>query len=89
MKIEVHNIIWLGIDIENTLTPDKFGLVIASKLRIEGSASLPVSETGYRSNPLPIGDVDAAGGAVAFVTAWLDHEVRRTGCSGAQLTLFW
>jgi hypothetical protein len=28
------------------------------------------------------------GGAVAFVTAWLDHEAARTAWGGAQLSLF-
>ena len=36
-------------------------------------AKLPISETGYRSHFLPGFELAEQGGAVAFVTAWLDH----------------
>ena len=52
------------------------------------SRPLPVTETGYRSHFIPAGTVAEHGGAVAFVTAWLEHEAARTGWSGAQLSLF-
>jgi hypothetical protein len=42
----------------------------------------------YRSPFLARGTVAHYGGAVAFVTAWLDDEAVRTGWSGAQLSLF-
>ena len=38
------------------------------------NAPLPVTETGYRSHFLDQGTVEAGGGVVAFVQAWLDHE---------------
>jgi hypothetical protein len=37
-------------------------------------AVLPVTETGYRSHFMPALDLINAGGAVAFVRAWLDRE---------------
>lgn len=86
--MEIHNITWRGVRIEITYTPNLYGMVDHIELRTEGKAPLPVTQTGYRSNHLPLGNVAAAGGAVAFVTAWLDHEAGRTGWSGAQLTLF-
>jgi len=35
---------------------------------------LPITETGYRSHFLPLGEVEAGGGPVAYVRAWLDQE---------------
>lgn len=87
-NMEQHNITWRGIGIEITFTPEKFGMTDHIELRTEGKAALPVTETGYRSHFLPAGTVAQYGGAVAFVTAWLDHEAKRSGWSGAQLSLF-
>jgi len=86
--MEKHNITWRGIDIEITFTPERFGISDHIELRSAGRVPLPVTETGYRSNFLPCGHVAVYGGAVAFVTAWLDHEAAQTGWNGAQLSLF-
>jgi hypothetical protein len=48
-------------------------------------SSHPISETGYRSHFCPRELVEEAGGAVAFVTAWL--ETKDDG-SPVQLSLF-
>jgi len=58
------------------------------ELRTGNGTPLPVTETGYRSHFMGKGNVAQHGGAVAFVTAWLDHEADRTGWRGAQLSLF-
>ena len=58
------------------------------ELMTEPRTPLPVTETGYRSHFMPYGTVESHGGAVAFVTAWLEHDAKRAGWSGAQLTLF-
>lgn len=87
MSVEVHNITWRGIDIEIVHVPAKFGLVDHIQLFTHPRTPLPVTETGYISQHLPIGTVEERGGALAFVTAWLDHEAERIGWSGAQLTL--
>jgi len=81
-------ITWRGIALEITFTPEKFGLVDHIEIKTDGRAPLPVTETGYRSHFIPAGTVAEHGGAVAFVTAWLEHEAARTGWSGAQLSLF-
>lgn len=86
--METHRITWRGIDIEITFTPQRFGMADHIELHSEGKAALPVTETGYRSHFVPVGTVAEYGGAVAFITAWLDHEAARTGWSGAQLSLF-
>lgn len=86
--MEQHHITWRGIALEITFTPEKFGLVDHIEITAEGRAPLPVTETGYRSHFIAAGTVEHHGGAVAFVTAWLDHEAPRIGWSGAQLSLF-
>lgn len=86
--MEKHNITWCGVDIEITFTPDKFDISEHVELRTQKGAPLPVTETGYRSCFLVPGSVAGHGGAVAFVTAWLDHEAAQTGWNGAQLSLF-
>ena len=86
--MEKYYMTWRGIALEITFTPKKFGLVDHIEIMSEGRAPLPVTETGYRSHFIPAGAVATHGGAVAFVTAWLEHEAARTGWSGAQLSLF-
>lgn len=86
--MEIHNITWNNIEVEITFTPKRFSMVDHIELRFDKRLSLPVSETGYRSNFIPCGTVRAHGGAVAFVTEWLDYEAKRTGWSGAQMSLF-
>jgi hypothetical protein len=86
--MEQHTIVWRGVQIEITFTPEAFGMVDHIELRTESRAPLPVAETGYRSHFTHKGTVAEYGGAVAFVTAWLDHEAERTGWRGAQLSLF-
>lgn len=88
MRTETHSITWRGIRITITYTPEKFGVVDHIELRSGDNTPLPVTETGYRSDHLPIGNVEAAGGAVAYVTAWLDYEAQRIRWDGAQLSLF-
>lgn len=83
-----HTIAWRGIQVEITFTPEKFGMIEHVELRSENRAALPVTETGYRSHYIPIGSVEQEGGAVAYVTAWLEFEAERTRWSGTQLTLF-
>lgn len=85
---ETHNITWRGLAIEITFTPEKFGVVDHIELRSEGKTPLPVTQTGYRSHHLYTGTVTEAGGAAAYVTAWLEHEAERKGWDGAQLSLF-
>ncbi|KPQ05927.1 MAG: hypothetical protein HLUCCA12_13155 [Rhodobacteraceae bacterium HLUCCA12] len=86
--MEKHTIVWRAVQIEITYTPDKFAVVDHIELRTEDRAPLPVTETGYRSHFMGKGTVAHHGGAVAFVTTWLDHEAERTGWRGAQLSLF-
>lgn len=86
--MEQHHIIWRGIALTITFTPNWLKLADHIEVETEGRIPLPVTETGYRSHFVPVGTVEAYGGAAAFVTAWLDAEAKRTGWSGAQLSLF-
>ena len=86
--MEQHIITWRSVEVEITFTPEKFGMNDHIELRTKNKEKLPVTETGYRSHFMDKGTVAEHGGAVAFVTAWLDHEAERTGWSNAQMTLF-
>ena len=86
--MEQYIITWRGVEIEITYTPEKFGMVDHLELRTENKAPLPVTETGYRSHFMNKGAVAHHGGAVAFVTAWLDHEAERSSWNNDQLSLF-
>ncbi len=86
--MEQHQITWRGIALEITFTPEKFGMVDHIELRSESKTPLPVTETGYRSHFIAAGTVAEHGGAMPFVTAWLEYEAARTGWGGAQLSLF-
>lgn len=86
--MEQHTIVWQGVTVEITFTPAKFGMTDHIELRTADKTPLPVTESGYRSHFMPLGVVAEHGGAVAFVTAWLDYEAKRTNWSGAQLSLF-
>ena len=55
-------------------------------------AIIPITETGYRSHFIASEDLSLAGGAVAFVTAWLDRNAlskswQRAETEVRQLTL--
>ena len=86
--MEKHTIAWRGVTVAITFTPARFSTVDHIELRTEGKTPLPVTETGYRSHFLPLGNVMEYGGAVAYVTDWLDHEADRVKWGGAQLSVF-
>ena len=86
--MEEHNITWRGIGLTVTFTPEKFGMIDHVEIMTAGRQPLPITETGYRSHFIAVGAVQDHGEPVAFVTAWLDHEAKRVGWSGVQLSLF-
>ena len=85
---EQHKITWRGIALTITFTPDWLNVADHLEIETEARVPLPVTETGYRSHFMPVGSIAAYGGPVAFATGWLDHEAKRVGWSGAQLSLF-
>lgn len=86
--MEQHKITWRGIALNITFKPDWLNVADHIELETDGRVPLPVTETGYRSHFMPVGRVMAYGGAVAYVTDWLEAEAKRMGWSGAQLSLF-
>lgn len=46
---EQHTIVWWGITVEITFTPEKFGMADHVELRTEDRAPLPVTETTCRA----------------------------------------
>lgn len=93
---------WQGIALSVTYTADWLGM---SQHAPEGSAyahleirsadggALPITATGYRSQFIPPMEVTLAGGAVAYVRAWLDEaakspEWQAHRASAGQLSLF-
>lgn len=81
-SIEVHALHWRGVDIaitfeRNWLSIARGHSLAASHLTVTAirpkRAPLPITQTGYRSRFLHFDEVDQAGGAVAYVEAWLDH----------------
>ncbi len=86
--MEKHNIIWRHVEIEISFEAEKYGVIDHIELRTKNKEAIPVTDTGYRSHYVSVGTVEHYGGAVAFVTAWLDHEAESTGWSNDQLSFF-
>jgi hypothetical protein len=79
---EIHIIDWQGRSIEvrycrswSDAYEEVYGYPI-SHLEVEAirpcKSALPFTETGYRSLFTTADDIESAGGAVAYVRAWLD-----------------
>lgn len=79
--IERHTLEWRGIGISVSFERCYLACDYISHLQVESvlpeKAALPITETGYRSHFLHCGDVDAAGGPLAYVTTWLDAEAEQ------------
>ncbi len=78
MKIK-NTITWR--DIEVTIKYDdcyhKCDVLHLARLEIEAAQPLPVTETGYKSHFTHPENIEAYGGAVGFVIAWLDHHAQK------------
>ena len=97
---ETYEIVWNGIRIEikferKFLSGTTEGL--PSHLAIEclepARTPLPITETGFRSHFPPLASVEARGGPVAYVIAWLNEEAKSpkwkaAQASARQLSLF-
>jgi hypothetical protein len=98
---EISHITWQGIEIEirfardwlrssKTAYPTAHIEVVAIK---PPRAALPITETGYRSHFLTAENVDAAGGALAYVLDALNEAAKHPAwkaktATQRQLTLF-
>ena len=80
---QVYAMHWQGIDIELTYCPswskayyNTYGDALAHlecRAIYPHKARLPITETGYRSHFVAACHVEAEGGPVAYLTAWLDE----------------
>jgi len=78
---EEYSITWEGIALSIRWTPNWLGRddeYAIGHLEIESDDrhALPMTETGYRSHFTHRDDIDAYGGAVAFVDEWLKETSR-------------
>lgn len=70
--IEHHAIVWRGLAATVVFTPDSWAGHSHIEVIAEPRTPLPITETGYRSLFLHVGEVEDAGGAASFVMRWLD-----------------
>ncbi|MDO9223587.1 MAG: hypothetical protein Q7U20_07735 [Caulobacter sp.] len=97
LHIETFTTDWQGIALSVTFEARWLNSESANIAHLQvksvGRIPLPITETGYRSHFLPADEVAAAGGAVAYVLAWLNHaatapEWRARPEAMGQLSLF-
>lgn len=86
-------IVWEGIEIEITYAAASILARSHLELRSKDKVRIPVTETGYRSEFLEQGLVEAEGGPDAYTLAWLNHmaksaEWKAYRQSSQQLSLF-
>ena len=103
---EQHDYLWPGQSHVEVYVVSKTRVKVVSKTRFQPDVSktgvhrnarpkhavLPITETGYRSHFIDTEELSLAGGAVSFVTDWLDREAitkkwQRAVLEGAQLEL--
>ena len=95
-NIETFNFTWRDKQITIRFERKFLGTsLISAHLQIESAdrVPLPITETGYKSHFMSAEMIDAEGGPVAYVQAWLDDastatEWRDAEINRAQLTLF-
>jgi hypothetical protein len=79
MEYQIHQANWQGISLSVRYCPDwskAFREVMGrplAHLTVAAGQPLPITETGFKSHFTGPELVDAEGGPVAFVLAWLDH----------------
>jgi hypothetical protein len=77
-SIPTYSIVWRGITIAITYEANwlnlagTVGTCAHLEIRSEGKRPLPITDTGYLSHFAAPADVDAMGGAAAYVQVWLD-----------------
>lgn len=100
--IEIDALLWQGVVIEITFeenwlhqprSPERAVAHLTVTTVTPKRTPLPITETGYRSHFLHPSEVTEAGGAVAYVRAWLDdmaqsREWKTYEQASRQLSLF-
>jgi hypothetical protein len=94
---QIRRIEWQGIEIEVRWNPvhyrDDEVTIAHLELQTDNRQRLPMTETGYRSHFVQRANVDAYGGPVEYVNAWLEEAAmsadwKRYVQESKQLTLF-
>ena len=82
-NIQISEIIWRGINIRISFTPgyintvkEIYGFSMAHLEITSNNQELPITETGYKSHFISAEIIEAGGGPVSYVRAWLDHEAQ-------------
>ena len=74
-----ETIIWRDIEVTVKYNDcyHKCDILHVAHLEIKADVPLPVTETGYKSHFSHPDEIEAYGGAVGFVVAWLDHHAQK------------
>lgn len=90
----IHHLTWNGRSLTITHEPEWLSSFHDHlEIRSDDGNPLPITRTGYRSHFVSPKDLAAAGGAIAFVQAWLGREAtslawQRAEEARKQFTLF-
>ena len=80
MTPTINTIDWQGITLSVTYEENAFGLTWVADMEIRSinpeKAPLPITNTGYRSHFPHPDNVKEAGGADAYVIAWLEEAAK-------------
>ncbi|MGD1892659.1 MAG: hypothetical protein ACFB15_18975 [Cyclobacteriaceae bacterium] len=70
---------WRGIEVKINYddSSHKSDIAHIAHLEVRADQPLPVTKTGYRSHFTHPENIEAYGGAVSFVIAWLDHHAQK------------
>lgn len=84
---------WQGLSLSVTFDPNWHGLGYVAHMEIvtvkPDRAPNPISETGYKSNFMPVKEIESAEELRRYVLAWLEEEAKgRRWQASAQLSLF-
>jgi hypothetical protein len=71
---ETYQLEWQSIPIEISFKPDWLGMGFTAHIEVKANEPLPFTDPGYRSIFLNPDIVSRQGGAVAFVTGYLEEE---------------
>jgi hypothetical protein len=88
-KPKTAHLTWRGTLLSIKHTPQYFGHADHVEVTVKKpvKAILPITDTGYRSHFIDPDELQAAGGAVLFVQAWLEREATTQACRDRQAKL--
>jgi len=102
-NIQTHTLTWQGIALEiryikswSASFEKTYGHALAHlEIRTisEAQRALPITETGYRSHFIAADEIEALGGPIGYVQAWLDESAndpawKNSDAENGQMALF-